>query len=72
GDDYRAAYRFMQTKWRSQLPLRTPITKISRSGLHLIRDLRAARQSAPFRASMATGTGQAPEALAERCGWSAL
>ena len=72
GDDYKACYRFMQRKWANALPLRTPITKISRSGLHLWRDLRAARKSTAFRAGMAVGTDMAPESLAERCGWSQL
>ncbi|MGL4320605.1 MAG: hypothetical protein ACRCS3_07050 [Paracoccaceae bacterium] len=72
GDDYRACYRYMQRKWAGHLPLRTPITKISRSGLHLWRDLRAARKSAGFRAGMAVDTDTAPETLAERCGWAAL
>ncbi|MFM2390432.1 MAG: hypothetical protein RLZZ437_1987 [Pseudomonadota bacterium] len=72
GDDYRECYRFMQRKWAGALPLRTPITKISRSGLHLWRDLRAARKSAGFRAGMAVGTDTPVEILAERCGWSSL
>lgn len=72
GEDYRACYRYMQRKWAGQLPLRTPITKISRSGLHLWRDLRAARKSASFREGMAVGTETAVETLAERCGWSSL
>jgi glycosyltransferase involved in cell wall biosynthesis len=72
GDDYRACYRYMQRKWAGHLPLRTPITKISRSGLHLWRDLRAARKSASFRKGMAVGTDTAVETLAERCGWASL
>lgn len=72
GPDYTQCYRYMQRKWRTDLPLRTPITKISRSGLHLLRDLRAARKSAPFRAGMVVGTNHTPEMLAERCGWSSL
>jgi hypothetical protein len=72
GNDYRDCYQFMQRKWRGTLPLRTPITKISRSGLHLWRDLRAARKSAAFRAGMAVGTNIPPEVLADRCGWAAL
>lgn len=72
GPDYTECYRYMQAKWANALPLRTPITKISRSGLHLWRDLRAARHSAAFRAGMAVGTDHTPEVLAERCGWSSL
>jgi len=72
GTDYTECYRYMQRKWRSQLPLRTPITKISRSGLHLWRDLRAAAKSVSFREGMAVGTDHTPEVLAARCGWSSL
>ncbi|MBP9184554.1 MAG: hypothetical protein KBF78_15565 [Fuscovulum sp.] len=72
GLEFRAAYRAMQSKWRASLPLRSPITKISRSGLHLIRDTWQARGSREFRAGMATDTGTPVEVLAARCGWSDL
>ena len=69
GADFTQSYRFMQRKWRRVLPLRTPITKISRSGLHLLRDTWAARQSRDFRAGMAVGTDLSADTLAARCGW---
>ncbi|PTX47893.1 hypothetical protein IQ03_03082 [Gemmobacter caeni] len=69
GPDYVECYRAVQRKWAARLPLLTPITKISRSGLHLRRDLWRARQSAGFRAGMAVGTEMAAEDLARRCGW---
>ncbi len=69
GPDYVACYRAMQRKWAGQLPLLTPITKISRSGLHLRRDLWSARRSVAFRAGMAVGIETAVEDLARRCGW---
>lgn len=72
GRDFDEAYRFMRKKWAAHLPLRTPITKISRSGLHLMRDRRHNRQSADFRAGMAVGTDHPVESLAARCGWSNL
>lgn len=72
GADFDAAYRFMQKKWSAVLPLRTPITKISRSGLHLIRDRWRNRRSAGFREGMAVGTDTPVEVLAARCGWSRL
>ncbi len=72
GPDYTECYRYMQRKWRADLPLRTPITKISRSGLHLWRDLRTAAKSAPFREGMAVGTAHDPALIAARCGWSSL
>lgn len=72
GDDFDAAYRFMQRKWAAALPLRTPITKISRSGLHLMRDRWRNRRTAGFREAMAIGTEHPVEDLAARCGWSHL
>lgn len=72
GEDFDAAYRFMQRKWAAALPLRTPITKISRSGLHLMRDRWRNRASSDLRAGMAVGTDHPAEALAARCGWSHL
>jgi hypothetical protein len=69
GQDFTDCYRFIQRKWRGTLPLRTPITKISRSGLHLMRDRWQARGSRDFRADMAVGTDTAVEVLAARCGW---
>lgn len=72
GQDFSDAYRFMQVKWRSALPLRTPILKISRSGLHLLRDRWHNRKSTGVRAAMAVGTDHTPQDLAARCGWSDL
>jgi hypothetical protein len=72
GADFTECYRYMQRKWAAALPLRSPITKISRSGLHLLRDQWQARKSADFRAGMATGTDIPVETLAERCGWRSL
>lgn len=72
GPDFAECYRYLQRKWRAALPLRSPITKISRSGLHLWRDTRQGRQSQDFRAAMAVDTGHPPELLAARCGWADL
>lgn len=72
GPDFTECYRFMQRKWAARLPVRTPITKISRSGLHLWRDTRHARRSEPFRETMAVGTDHPVEVLAARCGWADL
>ena len=72
GPDFTESYRFVQRKWAHALPLRSPITKVSRSGLHLLRDRWQARKSAGFRADMATGTDTPVERLAERCGWARL
>lgn len=72
GRDFDEAYSFMQRKWAASLPIRSPISKISRSGLHLVRDRWKNRRSTAFRAGMAVGTDHPVEFLAERCGWSNL
>ncbi|EEW26706.1 hypothetical protein [Rhodobacter ferrooxidans] len=72
GPDFTECYRFMQRKWQAALPLRTPITKISGHGLHLLRDQWQNRQSAGFRLGMAVGTDTDPAVLAGRCGWADL
>lgn len=72
GEDFAAAYRYLQRKWAARLPLRSPITKISRSGLHLMRDRWQARRSLAFREGMAVGTDTPVEVLAARCGWADL
>ncbi len=71
-DDFVECYQFMRRKWRADLPLRTPIIKISRSGLHLYRNRWSDYSSADFRANMAVGLDHSPERLAELCGWSDL
>ena len=70
--DFVECYQFMRRKWRADLPLRTPIIKISRSGLHLYRNRWSDYSSAGFRANMAVGLAHSPKRLAELCGWSDL
>lgn len=72
GDDFSECYDFMRRKWAARLPIRTPITKISGHGLHLIRDRWRNRRTKDLRAEMAVGTDTSVELLADRCGWSAL
>jgi hypothetical protein len=69
---YDIAYRFMQKKWRSHLPIASPITKISRSGLHLLRDRLRSKRTEEFLSTVAVGTDHPVEDLAARCGWSML
>ncbi len=71
-NDFVECYQFMRRKWRADLPLRTPIIKISRSGLHLYRNRWRDRASADFRANMAVGVDHTPERLTDLCGWSDL
>ncbi|MEO5620503.1 MAG: hypothetical protein ABIQ85_06245 [Cypionkella sp.] len=70
--DFVDCYQAMRHKWRQTLPLRTPIIKISRSGLHLYKNRWQDYRSERFRANMSVGIAHAPEHLASICGWSDL
>ena len=70
--DFVDCYQAMRSKWRAQLPLRTPIIKISRSGLHLYKNRWQDYRSESFRANMSVGISHRPEHLASICGWSDL
>lgn len=72
GADFTESYRWMQRKWPTFLPIQTPVTKISRSGLHLMRERWNMRNSHEIRATDAIDTGTAPANLAARCGWNDL
>lgn len=66
------AYRFMQRKWRAKLPINTPVTKISRSGLHFWRNRLRSRGSEEYFSTVSVDTDHPVEKLAARCGWSML
>lgn len=72
GPDYSACYRYMQRKWAAVLPIQTPVSKVTRSGLHLIRQNWRDRRATPILQQMAVGTDTLPEVFAARCGWSDL
>ena len=69
GPDFARSYHALRRKWRDRLPLRSPITKVSRSGLHLLRDTWHARRSHGFRQDMAVESDVNPEVFARACGW---
>ncbi len=72
GPDFTESYRWMQRKWPGMLPIQTPVTKISRSGLHLMRERWNMRNSHSAREGDAVDTGTPPAELARRCGWADL
>ena len=72
GPDFTQSYRWMQAKWPQFLPIQTPVTKISASGLHLYRERWNMRNSHKFRVADAVDTGVPPADLARLCGWSDL
>jgi hypothetical protein len=72
GAEFDLCYRYMQRKWRSRLPLATPVSRITRNGLQRFRERRAARASFAYRQSLAMGISRDVELLAAACGWSDL
>ncbi|MBN2629243.1 MAG: hypothetical protein JXR75_01735 [Rhodobacteraceae bacterium] len=72
GVDFTESYRWMQAKWPQFLPIQTPVTKISRSGLHLLRERWNMHKSRHLRAVDAVDTGVSAPELAARCGWADL
>ena len=72
GADFTQSYRWMRARWPQYLPLQTPVTRISRSGLPLLRERWAMRSSLSLRAQDAIDTGMPAPELAARCGWHDL
>jgi hypothetical protein len=67
---YRSAYRYMQQKWRAQLPLLTCVAPVTRNGQWEIRRrwLKAEARKALGRAKFHSRPGD-PQALARRLGY---
>lgn len=72
GPDFTESYRWMQARWPQYLPIQTPVTKISRSGLHLMRERWNMRKSLEMRETDAVDTAAPAPELALRCGWADL
>jgi hypothetical protein len=72
GGAFADCYHYMQRKWPQFLPIRTPVTKISKSGLHLWRERWNMRNSLKYRIVDAVDTGTPPAMLAAHCGWTDL
>lgn len=72
GADFAECYRHLQRKWFAQLPISTSVTKISVSGLALMRTRWHAWRSAGLRSDMTVATTEDPSVLAARCGWADL
>jgi hypothetical protein len=67
GDDFSAGYHFLRHKWRQQLPIRTSILWITRTGFALpIYRLRA-RRALASRRMLAVDHRVAPQVYAKRC-----
>ncbi|MGY6549053.1 MAG: hypothetical protein ACXIU7_08605 [Roseinatronobacter sp.] len=69
---FGAAYRYLQTKWATRLPMRSPIIKISRTGHQLWRARWDNLRSRKFRQGMAIDPAHDPVEIARACGWASL
>ncbi|KKB85698.1 hypothetical protein VW29_06140 [Devosia limi DSM 17137] len=69
GDDFRQAYHYIRTKWRQQLPLCSPVVKVSWHGLHLLKSQRHLARSHAVREAMVTSDTVDPRVYASLCGW---
>lgn len=72
GAEFTESYRWMQAKWPQFLPIQTPVTKISRSGLHLMRERWNMRKSLAMRERNAVGNDRPAAEIAAHCGWTDL
>lgn len=66
------AYHYLQKKWATRLPLRSPIIKISRMGHQLWRARLHNWRTQKVRQAITVDTGLDPVALAAACGWASI
>jgi hypothetical protein len=69
---FGAAYRFIQRKWRADLPVRSPILTISSHGLHLVKTRLAILRDRANRRALAQPVEVDPRTYAALCGWNDL
>lgn len=68
--DFRQAYHYLRRKWRTRLPVQSPIIKISWHGLNLMkRDLHNTRDR-QVRLGMSQSVDIDPITYAARCSWN--
>ncbi len=72
GEDFDICYRYMQRKWRSRLPIATPVTVLTKNGFRRFKERRETRKSVSYRQSLAVDVNLDVEYLAASCGWSDL
>jgi hypothetical protein len=63
------AYRHMRRKWRAALPIATPVTRITASGLDLMRSNFRLWRTRRARAAAAFDCATDPREIARACGW---
>ncbi|MBN8631085.1 MAG: hypothetical protein J0L76_09555 [Rhodobacterales bacterium] len=72
GPDFDQCYEYMCRKWRAVLPVGTPVTKLTSSRLHRMKQRYKLRKGSEFMKKVAVSTDRDPEFLAALCGWSDL
>lgn len=69
GEDFERNYRFIQRKWVTELPLKTTVLSVNRTGMAWkIYKLRA-KKSTKARANKAVDPTTDPKVFSEMCGW---
>lgn len=63
------AYRHMRRKWRAALPIATPVTRITATGLDLLRTNFRLWRTRRARAATAFDCATDPREIARACGW---
>lgn len=69
---FDAAYHYLRRKWRSDLPLKSPVIRITWYGVSLFRQHWHNRRTADLRQSFAQSRQTDPRHYAQRCGWTRL
>jgi hypothetical protein len=69
GKDFGDSYRYVRRKWRSRLPLVTPVMSIRWHGLSLAWSRWLARRSIDKRRAMADDPRKDPRLYSKGCGW---
>lgn len=72
GGDFTRSFFYMRRKWASDLPIQTPIIRISWSARDFFRVRRRLRRSRTHRSSQAASNAQDPRDYARLCGWMDL
>lgn len=67
--DFGRAYHFMRRKWRAQLPLRSPVLQITRSGAALHWQRLRMWRSLTGRRAIAMDPQKTPQQYSAACGW---
>ena len=69
GSDFTECYRYIRRKWKTALPLRTPVLWVTKWGLGLPYYRLRAWRALDARRDMAVDTDVSPRDYARRCGW---